>query len=126
MRWHSRAVAMLLSLILILITTSVAGCSGRPPPIGRELPISFGYTPYFNTRVLQRFPAGSEESKLLAELHREHFTVTENHDRSSRYRLSATYETGDGLACKNVWTIEWTTEQEKIKEIWGEARDLCL
>jgi hypothetical protein len=28
------------------------------------------YTPYFNNRVLRRFPAGSEETKLLAELFR--------------------------------------------------------
>ena len=111
--------------MVILTITSVAGCSERPPPIGRDLPVSFGYTPYFNNRVLRRFPAGSEETKLLAELRREHFTVTEIQDRSSRDRLSATSETDD-LACKDVWTIAWTAEQGKIKVIWAESRALCL
>ena len=116
---------MLLRLILILTFTAVAGCSSRPPPIGRGLPISFGPTPPFNDRVVKRFPAGSDETKLLAELRREHFTVMENRDPSSRYRLSASYEISS-LVCKDVWTIEWTAERGKIKEIWGESQDLCL
>jgi hypothetical protein len=117
---------MRLRLTLILTIASVAGCSQAPPPIGRDLPIGFGYTPYFNDRVSKRFPAGSDANKLLAELRRERFTVVaENHDRSSRYRLSATYEI-DGLVCKDVWTIEWTAEQRKIKEIRADSRDLCL
>lgn len=116
---------MRLRLALILTVASVAGCSRARPPIGRDLPIGFGYTPYFNDRVSKRFPAGSDANKLLAELRRERFTVAENHDRYSRYRLSATYEI-NGLVCNDVWTIEWTAEQEKIKEIRADGRDLCL
>lgn len=110
---------------LLLTIASVAACSRAPPPIGRGLPVDFGYTPYFNDRVSKRYPPGSDETKLIAELRREGFAVTENHDRPSRYRLSGTYEI-NSLVCKDVWAIEWTSEQGKIKKIWAESRDLCL
>jgi hypothetical protein len=103
----------------------LSGCSGRPPPIGRDLPQSFGYTPFFNDRVTQRFPPGSDEIKLTAELGSERFATSENHDPTSRYRFSATYEV-KSVACREVWTIQWNAEQGKIKEIRAENRDICL
>ncbi len=114
-----------LILLPIIATLSLLGCSGRPPPIGRDLPRSFGDMPYFNERVTQRFPAGSDERKLLTELHSERFAITETHEPSSRYRLSAIYEVR-GVVCREVWTIQWTAEQGKIKEIAGSNRDICL
>ena len=94
-------------------------CSDPTPPIGRDLPKTFAPNDtYFDRRIKQRFPIGSDEENLLAELRSERFTTKETHDPSSRYRLSALYESHD-LACKESWTIQWIAEQGKIKDIEG-------
>jgi hypothetical protein len=63
--------------------------------------------------------------KLTAELSIERFETSENHDPTSRYRFSATYEV-NSVACREVWTLQWNAEKGKIKEIRAENRDICL
>src|SRR5579862_2677552 len=119
---------MPLHLILLAMITALllAGCSGQPPPppIGRDLPRGVGHTSAaFNERVTQRFPAGSDESKLMVELRNERFAITETHDSSGRNRLSASYEV-HSVMCRETWTVQWIAEQGKIKEIQGKKQDL--
>ena len=103
----------------------LSACSNKPPPMARGLPKSFGPTPDFDRRVKQLYPLGSDEAKLLAELRSERFTITESHDPSSRYRLSALYES-EHFPCKETWTIRWADEHGIINDIEGRySGDIC-
>lgn len=104
----------------------LAACSESEPPIGRGLPAIFGYTPAFEQRLRERFPVGSDESRLIAELRSEKFTLGEIQDPSSRYRNSALYETSHGFACKGEWRIYWTASKGIINQIGGMNREVCL
>jgi len=103
-----------------------SACADSPPPIGRGLPAAFADArPVFDKRVKERFPIGSEEEKLLAELHREAFTIAEAGNPSSRYRFSATYEAHQ-LVCNLSWTISWNAERSRITDIAGDYGATCL
>jgi hypothetical protein len=79
----------------------------------------------FNARVQSRFPVGSGEAAMLAELKREHFK-TETHDTSaSRYQFSALRDL-PGLACRRFWTIRWNSAEGKITDIEGGYSGVCL
>lgn len=104
----------------------LAACSGSEPPIGRGLPMTFGYKPAFEQRLRERFPVGSDESRLIAELRSEKFTLGEIQDPSSRYRNSALYEASHGFACKGEWQIYWTASKGIINEIGGMNREVCF
>jgi hypothetical protein len=109
-----------------LAALSFTACADSPPPIGRELPAVFAEArPVFDKRVRQRFPVGSEEAKLLAELHSEAFTLKEASDPSTRYRYSATY-TAHKLVCNLSWTVSWNSEKGKITDIAGDYGATCL
>src|ERR1700734_1508685 len=100
-------------LLMALCALVLAACSDPVPAIGRGLPKTFAEAaPYFDNRIKERFPIGSDEETLRAELHGEGFTIKELHDPSSRYRLSALYE-GHDLACKESWNVQWTAEGGK-------------
>jgi hypothetical protein len=112
--------------LAVLWVFLLPACSDSTPPIGRGLPKTFAPTaPDFDIRVKQRFPVGSDEGKLLAELRNERFTIQDIHEPSSRYGRSALYESHD-VACKASWTIRWAAEQGKITDIEGSARQVCL
>ena len=111
---------LLLAMLLILLLTA---CS-RAPPLGRELPRNFDTSStYFDQRVKQRFPIGSDEAKLVVELRKEGFDITLG--PSLPHQHSATYETHD-LACRESWTVDWAGSQEKITDIEGQYRQVCL
>ena len=61
-------------MLAVFCAFLVAACSNVTPSLGRGLPRTFGPTPDFDKRIQERFPVGSEESKLLAELHGLAFT----------------------------------------------------
>lgn len=91
-------------MLTVLAMLVLSACSKQPPPIGRDLPITFGYTPAFEQRLSQRFPVGSEEQQLVTELRNEVF----------------------GIACKDEWTVQWSADQGKITGITGLNRRVCL
>jgi hypothetical protein len=111
---------------LALFGLLLTACSKSPPPIGSGLPKDFSAAATaFDERVRQRFPVGSEEEKLVAELRNQQFSIQEISDKGSRYKRSAGYEVGD-LACKETWTILWVPLQGKVADIKGTYRQVCL
>ena len=67
---------------------------------------------------------GSDETRLLAELRRQHFVIKQTGDLP-RYPNSATYEARQ-IVCKLSWTISWSAEEGRIQEISGGYGDACL
>jgi hypothetical protein len=115
---------MILRRILpVIVATLLSACSAQPPSMGRNL--DRRDTPHFDERVRQRFPVGSDESQLEAELRSEQFSIAEIHDPANRYRMSAVHEV-NGVACREDWTIRWIAEEGKITGIEGRIRDICL
>jgi len=112
--------------VLAALATLLMGCSSAEPPIGRGLPTSFGFTPAFEQRLKERFPVGSDERRLIAELRNEKFTLGEVRNPPGRYRSSALYEASHGPFCKGEWQIYWTASQGIIIEIGGMNREVCL
>jgi hypothetical protein len=76
---------MILRRILpVIVATLLSACSAQPPSMGRNL--DRRDTPHFDERVRQRFPVGSDESQLEAELRSEQFSIAEIHDPANRLR----------------------------------------
>jgi hypothetical protein len=114
-----------LVMLLGICASLLAGCFAHPPPpIAKDLPSGFrvGAT-FFNERVAQRFPVGSDEKALRAELTRERFSFTE--DPSHQYSFSARFET-ENIPCRNTWRIRWSADQGKIGSIEGYYGSICL
>jgi hypothetical protein len=101
-------------------------CASPTPPIAQGLPKTFVPTADFDARIRQRFPIGSGEGKLIAELHAENFAITEIHNLSSQYRRLAHYES-HVFPCKETWTVRWVADQGQITGIEGRnSGELCL
>jgi hypothetical protein len=113
-------------VLAALTAVSLSACANSPPPIGRGLPSAFADArPVFDKRVRERFPVGTDAGQLLAELHREAFTITETSNPQNRYRFSATYEAHQ-LVCNLSWTISWNAEKSMITDIAGGYGATCL
>ena len=113
-------------MIAVFCAFVVSACSSAAPSLGRGLPRTFVPTPDFDKRIKERFPVGSEESQLLAELHGERFATTENQDPSRPYRFSALY-VAQSLACRESWRIRWNAEKGRIVGIEGwYSGEICL
>ena len=111
--------------LVILTMLCVSSCADGPPEIGSGLPANFQQArPVFYQRVKARFPVGSDETGLLAELHRQHFAISHASD-TSRHANSARYEARQ-IVCNLSWTISWSAEEGSIKEIAGVFGDVCL
>jgi len=120
-RYSSRRSSALLIGVALLVLLSA--CSDRAPPLGRGLPETFGPTaPYFDTRLKERFPVGSDATRLLTELRNEGFAVKGDREPN---QFSARYQ-AHGLVCKKSWTVYWTAEQGKIAAISGSHNQACL
>jgi len=124
--WPHRGTATRLCVVASALATLLVGCSKTVPPIGRGLPTTFGFTPAFEQRLRERFPIGSDEGRLIAELRSEKFVFGEVQDPPSRYRSSARYEASHGPFCKGEWQIYWTAPQGIITEIGGMNREVCF
>jgi hypothetical protein len=115
-----RARGLVFGLVLL------SACSSHTPPIARGLPKSFGPTADFDRRVKQQFIIGSDETKLLAELRTEGFTITEIGDPSNRYKHSALFESTH-FPCKETWKIRWTGDRGMIQGVEGSySGELCF
>ena len=77
------------TMLSLFCAFAASACSNAPPSLGRGLPRTFVPTPDFDKRIKERFPVGSEESKLLSELRGERFATAETQDPSGPYRFSA-------------------------------------
>lgn len=92
-------------LLAVLSPLLLSACSDPVPAIGRELPRTLAQAaPYFDERIKQRFPVGSDEDRLLVELRKERFSVLETRDPPSHYQRSAVSDHHD-LVCREIWRI---------------------
>ncbi len=96
----------------------LSACSRSPPPIASGIPVSTGPTSFFGDRVKQQFPGGFAEATLMAELRNQRFAISETRDSNGLLIKSALYE-DQHFPCNESWTIQWTSESGKIKEISG-------
>jgi hypothetical protein len=112
--------------LALLAALSLSACADSRPQIGRGGPrYAADVTPWFDARVKQGFPVGSNDEKLRAELHREAFTIRQAVDPDTRNSFTATYQAHE-IACRESWTIRWSSEQGKITDISAEWSQICL
>jgi hypothetical protein len=124
-RWYDRSMRRNITLAF-LATLSLSACAHAPPPIGRGGPrLAADVTPWFDTRVKQRFPVGSDDGSLRAELQKEAFVIKQAGDQASRYPFTATHQANEGV-CRAWWTIRWASEQGKVTDIAAEWGQTCL
>lgn len=117
----SRRITLAIFAVLL-----ISACADSPPPIGRGGPrATADVTAWFNSQVQQRFPVGSDDEKLRAELIHEAFKIAQANEPAARYRFTATYQ-ANGLACRAWWNVRWSSEQGRITDISAEWSQTCL
>ena|ERR1700722_2367821 len=103
---------------------ALVGCTDMPPPLAYDLPEgAYAATAAFDQRVKTRFPVGSDEAILRAELMRERFVIRASGDSSAT--IIATYEHADST-CRVDWTIQWREDAGKIVDIGAKYWPTCL
>jgi hypothetical protein len=108
-----------------LATLSLSGCNLTIPPIAQGGPRDVQLvTPYFDDRVKQRFPVGSDEEELRRELRREGFRISATNNPQLDYQHIASYQ--ENGACKVSWTVRWNAEQGKITNTTAIYTQTCL
>ena len=102
-------------------------CMTRPPPpIARDLsPKPDEARSQFDERIRQRFPTGSDEAGLLAELRKEGFKIWYRNDPADKYGSHAEYE-GGRFPCDHHWSVSWTASAGKITDIASYYQTVCL
>ena len=106
--------------LAILLTPVLSACTTSPPKLAEGLPgnVTARHDAQWDQRLRERFPVGSEESLLLAELRRQHFKV-------DPARGNASYPQPN-LPCRQDWWVNWKAEGGLITEIAGEHNGACL
>jgi hypothetical protein len=112
-------------LLLAFAASTLCACASRPPALGLGLRVGIDDNPGFAQRVRLRFPVGSDEQLLLAELRREKFRIAAVDDPSTPHRFLAGYEVGQ-LVCRDRWVVSWRAEEGRIEDITGSSRETCL
>jgi hypothetical protein len=108
--------------ILVLL---LCACTNKVPELGMGLPRSWAdRTPYFDARVKQRFPIGSDKDTLANELRREGFSVRETNDSQGQFRHVAVYDQQG--PCRETWSVAWDDDQTKVTHIEGRYSQVCL
>jgi hypothetical protein len=104
---------------------SLAACTTKPPPIARGLPSNIqDARQAFSERVPTRFPVGSAETDLRAELQRQHFTIRTAGPYRARYQFTAIMD-HPGF-CRQTWVILWSAQTNQITDIAGDYSETCL
>lgn len=104
---------MRLSLIPLLIFY-LAGCGPRTPEISKDLPSNYAEGQrVFDARVRKRFPLGSPETELVAELRRQGFSIVAGTDGQF-----ATFS-NRSFPIETVWHVGWKSDQGRITDVWG-------
>jgi hypothetical protein len=108
-----------------LVTVWLSGCYSAVPPIARGGPKNVELvTPYFDNQIKRRFPVGSDEEKLRAELYRESFRISETNDPHMGHQYIATYQ--ESGVCKVSWIVRWNADQGKITNTTAAYTQTCL
>ena len=104
---------------------SLAACTTKPPPIARGLPSNIqDARQAFSERVPTRFPVGSAETDLRAELLRQHFTIRTAGANRAPYQFLAIVDI-PGF-CRQTWVILWSAQTNQITSIAGDYSQTCL
>jgi len=103
----------------------LAACTTKPPPIARGLPHNIEEARQaFSERVPMRFPVGSAETDLRAELQRQRFTIRTEGANRAPYQFSAIVDI-PGF-CRQTWVILWGAQTNQITSIAGNYSQTCL
>jgi hypothetical protein len=105
--------------LIAIAVVAMSGCSSPPPDLARGASSNYA----FKAAVQRRFPVGSDESVLIAELRRERLSIEP--ETSKRDHFIAGFE-APGVPCKGTWTILWSTDQRKISDIEARYGEICL
>ena len=118
----------LLHSVAFVVSLSLSACKRSAPPIGRKLPGGrwAQVSRAFNERVQSRFPVGSSEAEMVAELRRERVEGPVSHDTPDvQFRHTASFEL-QGFPCRRFWDISWNSDAGNISEIKGQYSGICL
>ena len=86
----------------------------RTPHLGRDLPSKYAEgEKSFDERVKARFPIGTREADLVAELRNQGFSI----DRDSADCKCATKTRG--LIFRTLWSVRWRAKADRIEKVWG-------
>ena len=117
------------SAVLILGFLAMTGCASGPS----LLKGTWGKTDdasgrAFDEQVRARFPVGSPEDDLLAELKREHFKVEPvgADPRAPRNRWAHRERVLMPLVCGQDWGVFWQAEGGRITQVSGSTYATCL
>jgi hypothetical protein len=111
-----------LRALTLAVLLALSGCDEDPPAIGAGLPTNFADArAAFDHRVQERFPIGSDESALRAELMREkfHIAVAEQPQQFVAHRSA------EHFPCRLSWTILWSSVDGKIAAIKSNYTATC-
>ena len=116
---------MRISIQILSIVLLLSACANKAPELGKGLPRSWSdQTPYFDARVKQRFPIGSDKDTLVNELRREGFSMQETNGSQRQFRYVAIYDQQG--PCRETWSVAWDDDQTKLTNIEGRYRQVCL
>jgi hypothetical protein len=108
----------------MLMVSALSACVSSPPAMGSHLPGSSSEASNaFDQRVKARFPVGSDETTLRAELAREKFVIVREKD--APFGFSASYRANE-LVCRADWVIHWSVFEGKIAAVGGQFGETCL
>jgi hypothetical protein len=114
----------LVGITALVSAIGLVACSDMPPPIAKDLHgDAYMVSAALDQRAKARFPVGSSEAALRAELARERFVVRPQPDSGTGF--IATYEHSD-FTCRVDWTIHWRAEEGKIEDIGAKYWPTCL
>lgn len=102
----------------------LAACGAETPDCGADLPeIARGLPPDFaegeavlNARLRSRFPIGTPEKALVAELRKQGFPMPPVRDSEGNAYADSTC---DGVISQTIWSVRWRAKEGRIVEIWG-------
>ena len=100
--------------VLPLLVCSLLGCGPKIPPIASDLPRSYEEGEgVFDARVKKAFPKGTEESRMIAELTRQGFSI-----RPSPHGNFATFSNKQ-FPVESVWNVGWEAKEGRVTTVWG-------
>lgn len=108
----------------------LAGCAFphaiRAPAITKELPYDGDAATAFDRKVKSRFPIGSDESAMRAELARQGFAIkqTSSAERGDSRGFEAMAMTNDGV-CDMTWIVDWASRDGKLIAVVGRDFGRC-
>jgi hypothetical protein len=102
-------------LVVLIASILLFACKPAEPQIGRDLPSTYAEgEQVFDRRVKVRFPAGTSEQSVIAELHRQGFRLLPTREGVR----DATF-IRDEWIFQTIWSVRWRAKDGRIQEIWG-------